>query len=140
MSTAECGYEEARQAARDARQRRDNAPYGRSEFRLGRDVHRVEAAEQEQANARECEERLHEAADLDAQWAAATASRNAANIAYSQWRWAFLEFSALVLTIGAAAWAAWETRRSADIAREAFEEAERPLFFVSVLDLPKRSR
>lgn len=136
INLAECGYEEARQSTRDARQRRDSASPRRSERARRRDDHRVEAAEQEQANARECEERLHERADLEAQWAAATAAKNAANVAVSQWRWAYIEFAALLFTLGAAAWAAWETRRAADVARQAFEESERPLFFVTVSASP----
>lgn len=131
LSLAECGYEEASQAARNARERRDRASYRRSGVSRARDDHRVEAAEKEQQNARDCEERLHDAADLEAQWAAATAAQNSSNIALSQWRWAYLEFAALVITIGAAIWAAWATQEANAQARKHFEEERRPWIKVS---------
>ncbi|WAC48064.1 hypothetical protein OVA03_15415 [Asticcacaulis sp. SL142] len=94
---------------------------------------RLQIAEENKANAEnaarakaECEAIKREESDLRAQWVAAESAR-------SNYWLALVNFIALILTLGAAAWAAWASQKSANatveavrLAREQFIAAHRP--------------
>jgi hypothetical protein len=83
----------------------------------------LRAAETGLADARRCEERSHESADLEAQWASAAAAANSAAIAEALFRWSVVEAVILCLAVGAAFWAAIEARRAANLADKSITQA-----------------
>ena len=115
---ASCKYEEARKSADEATERRDNPPAPLSKAARTKAAKEAEAAERQKQEARICEERANEAADLEAQWASATSTQNSAAISDAFFSWSSVEVLAILLAVGAAFWAAIEARRAANVAQD----------------------
>lgn len=111
-NTTECDFAGVKEAAEKSRSRySDIEPY-LSEAGREREASRVKVAEKLEAEARICEERLLNTADLEAQWAAANAAKNSSVVAAAHLQWAYFDSAVLILTLCAAvvaAVAAWQS-------------------------------
>jgi hypothetical protein len=79
-------------------------------------------ARQKQEDARECEERLHDKADLLAQEWSATAASNSAEVGRALYGWAMAEMAFVIVALGVAYWAARATQESVIETRRIGEE------------------
>lgn len=103
-----CAYEQARNAAENAARAYDEARQRRSGVRE-RQIE-AEAAARRAENAKQCEERARNRADLDAQWRAAFAAENAYSM-NEKLRWlGIVEIGLLIATVTAAFMAVFDAR------------------------------
>jgi hypothetical protein len=119
-----CHYQQAADAAEAATVAKENLRATASKAVALDAASKVDAANRAKADAQYCEQKLHDASDLWAQWQAATAATNSARYAAAAYWWLVFDLSLLSLTLAAAFWAAREARRAATAAEGSLQDAK----------------
>ena len=107
-----CGYDQARRSAEQAAQAYDRARIDRAPTRA-REVE-ANAAARRAEDAKQCEERARNRADLDAQWRSAFAAENTFDAAQKLRFLAIFEIALLVATVAAAFMALFDARKHSE--------------------------
>lgn len=132
IDAPECGYEQARAAARAAQDDYSNArepgPRASAEARADFEEKRraADTAAQRKQDAEECEASAREWSDLRAQWANARAANNVARLSSNQIAWTVAEIIALVATIGVGVFAIWDGHNHAMQQLRAYLSVQEP--------------
>jgi len=127
LAAPNCRYDEAVRAEHEA-YRQAEAANKIPDTGLGAGEGRsaYETAQRGTEQAKECEERARAWSDLWAQWQSARAASVTSDLAQWHLYGLGLEVLVLVAALGAASWAAWETRQANRIAKENGEAQMRP--------------
>lgn len=118
-----CHYQQAADAAEAAAIAEENLPATASKTVALDAARKADETNRAKADAQYCEQKLHEASDLWAQWQAATAATNSARYAAAAYWWLVFDLSLLSLTLAAAFWAARAAQRAADIAQKSLTDS-----------------